>query len=114
MSEIAYLLRLGSPGAKELKTTAVDVFGSATKFTSQLTSEYSRKGFAAYNNSNSASGEVLWGGSDLTEANGIPIPNGAMVDIPIAYAPSATDNVDVYFCNTVSGEIGNLRVVEIA
>ena len=107
-AEIAYLLRLSSPGAKELKTTAVDVFGSAAKFTSQLTSEYSRKGFAAYNNSNSASGEVLWGGSDLTEANGIPIPKGAMVDIPLS-----TD-VDVYFCNTVSGEIGNLRVVEIA
>ena len=107
-AEIAYLLRLSSPGAKELKTTAVDVFGSATKFTSQLTSEYSRKGFAAYNNSNSASGEIVWGGSDLTEGNGLPTPKGAMVDIPLS-----TD-VDVYFCNTVSGEIGNLRVVEIA
>ena len=107
-SELAYLMRLMSAGTKELKTTAVDVFGSPTLFESQLTSGYSRKGFGAMNNSNSASGEIVWGGSDLTEGNGIPIPKGAMVDIPLS-----TD-VDVYFCNTVSGEIGNLRVVEIA
>jgi len=105
-SQTDYLLRLMSQGDKELKTTAVEVFGSPTKFTSQTT-EY-RKGFAAYNNSDSASGEIVWGGVDLTEANGMPIPKGAITPIPVS------SDVDVYFCNTVSGEIGNLRVVEIA
>jgi len=104
--ETDYLLRLMSQGDKELKTTAVEVFGDAAAFTSQTTNF--RKGFAAYNNSDSASGECVWGGSDLTEANGMPIPKGAIVDIPVS-----TD-IDVYFCNTLSGEIGNLRVVEIA
>ena len=104
--ETDFLLRLMSQGDKELKTTAVEVFGGPAKFTSQTTAF--RKGLAAYNNSDSASGEIVWGGSDVTEANGVPIPKGAMVDIPVS-----TD-VDVYFCNTVSGEIGNLRVVEIA
>lgn len=108
MSESQFLLRFNAPGTKELKTTAVDVFGGAAAFTSQLTSGYTRKFLAAYNNSDSASGEVVWGASDLTEGNGMPIPKGSIVDIPLS-----TD-VSVYFCNTVSGEIGNLRVVEIA
>ena len=105
-SEQTRLLRLMSQADHELKTTAVEVFGSPTVFTPQTTRF--RKGFAAYNNSDSASGEIVWGGSDLTEANGMPIPKGAIVDIPVS-----TD-IDVYFCNTLSGEIGNLRVVEIA
>jgi hypothetical protein len=107
-SEQTFLLRFNAPGTKELKTTAVDVFGSAQEFTSRLTSGYTRKFIAAYNQSNTASGEIVWGSSNLTEANGIPIPKGSIVDIPLS-----TD-VPVYFCNTVSGEIGNLRVVEIA
>lgn len=107
-SEQTFLLRFNAPGTKELKTTSVDVFGSAQEFTSQLSSGYARKFIAAYNNSAPASGEIVWGSSDLTEGNGIPIPKGSIVDIPLF-----TD-VSVYFCNTVSGEIGNLRVVEIA
>lgn len=106
--ETDFLLRLQSQADHEVKTSAVDVFGSPAKFTSQLTSGYSRKGFAAYNNSDSASGEIVWGGSDVTAATGMPIPKGAIVDIP------CSTDIDVYFCNTVSGEIGNLRVVEIA
>ena len=107
-SEQTYLLRLMSPGTKELKITAVDVFGSATLFESQLSAGYTRKGFGAYNQSNSASGEVVWGPAGVTEGTGMPIPKGAIVDIPVS-----TD-IDVYFCNTVSGETGNLRVIEIA
>ena len=106
--ETDYLLRLMSQADKELKTSGVEVFGDPAKFTSQLTEGYSRKGVAGYNHSNSASGEILWGGSDLTSANGMPIPKGSIVDFPVS-----TD-IDLYFMNTVSGEIGNLRVVEIA
>lgn len=107
-NEIAYYLRLNSPGAKELKTFAVDVFGSPAAVTSHLESGYTRKGMAFYNNSNAASGEVLWGGSDLSHGNGMPLPKGSICEIPVS-----TD-VAVYVMNTVSGEIGNLRVVEIA
>lgn len=105
-NETDFLLRLQSQADHELKTTALTVYGDPVKFTSQLTRF--RKGFGAYNNSDSASGEIVWGGSDLTPENGIPIPKGAMVDIP------CSTNIDVYFCNTVSGELGDLRLVEIA
>jgi len=107
-SELTYLARLQSQATKELKITSVPVFGSADLFTSQLTSGYSRKGFCAYNNSNSASGEIVFGNSDVTASNGMPIPKGAAFDIPVS-----TD-IPIYFCNTVSGETGNLRVIEIA
>ena len=107
-AETDYLLRLMSQATKEFKTTALEVFGGPAKFTSQLTEGYTRKGFYAYNNSDSASGEVGWGGADLTEGNGIPIPKGAWMDIPIS-----TD-LDVYFANMNSGEISNLRILEIA
>ena len=105
-SEQTYLLRLQSQADKELKTTAVTVTGTPTKFTSQVTQF--RKGIAAYNNSDTASGECVWGGSDLTVASGMPIPKGSIVDIPVS------TSIDIYFCNTVSGENGDLRVVEIA
>ena len=104
--ETDFHLRLLSQADKQLKTTAVTVTGTPTKFTSQVTQF--RKGIAAYNNSNSASGECAWGGSDLTAANGMLIPKGSIVDIPVS------TNIDLYFCNTVSGENGDLRVVEIA
>jgi len=107
-NEIAYLARLNSIATKEFKCTAVDIFGGPTLFTSQLTTGYTRKGFAVYNNSDSASGEIVFGSSNVTEGNGMVIPKGAIFDIPLS-----TD-LPVYFCNTVSGEIGNLRVIEIA
>jgi len=107
--EIAYLARLKANATKEIAATAVDVFGDATKFTSQLTENYTRKRLLAYNNSNSNSGEVVWGNSTVTGDTGMIIPKGlAPVDIPVQ-----TD-VDLYFINSVSGELCNLRVVEIA
>lgn len=107
-SELAYLARLNSIATKEFKITAVDVFGDPNLFESQLTLGYVRKGFCAYNQSGSTSGEIVFGGSDVTPANGMPIPKGAVFDIPFSA------DLPVYFCNTVSGEIGNLRVLEIA
>jgi len=104
--ETDFHLRLLSQADKQLKTTAVTVTGTPTKFTSQLS--FFRTGIAGYNNSNTASGEIVWGSDDLTAANGMPIPKGSICDFPIS------TNVDLYFCNTVSGENGDLRVVEIA
>ena len=107
-SEQTHLLRLMSAGTKEMKITSVPVFGSADLFTSQLSSGYTRKGFGCLNRSNAASGEVVFGNSDVTPATGMVIPKGAIFDIPVSV------DIDIYFCNTVSGEISNLRVIEIA
>jgi len=106
--ESVYLARLKSNATKEVKTTAVSVTGTPTKFTSQLTEGFFRKRISAYNNTHSSSGEVAWGSSTLTPENGVLIPKGVIVDIPIS-----TD-VDIYFCNTVSGEASDLRIVEMA
>jgi len=107
--ETDYLLRLKANADKEIVTTAVDVFGTAAKFTSQLTEGYTRKRLLAYNNSNSNSGEIVWGDSAVTGDSGMIIPKAlAAVDIPVQA------DVDLYFRNSVSGELGNLRVVEIA
>ncbi|MCK5643694.1 MAG: hypothetical protein KAJ19_23035 [Gammaproteobacteria bacterium] len=116
MSEIGSLLRLIVQADKEFKVTAVNIYGAPALFTSQLTGGHKRKGFAAYNNSNAASGEIAWGGSDC-DTNGMPIPRGALVDIPVSSDPSpdaVSGGTDVYFCNTESGEIGDLRVLEIS
>jgi len=107
-SEQTYLARLNSLATRELKITSVPVFGSADLFTSQLTSGYTRKGFGCLNWSNSASGEIVFGNSDVTAANGMVIPKGALFDIPVSV------DIPIYFCNTISGETGNLRVIEIA
>jgi len=106
--ESDYLARLNSIATHELKITAVDVFGSSDLFTSQLTEGYTRKGLCAYNNSDSASGECVWGPTGVTAETGMPIPKGALFDIPCSV------DIPIYFCNTISGETGNLRVIEIA
>ena len=116
-SEMAFLLRLQSYSDKEYKITQVDNYGGPTKFTSQLTGAHSRKGFFVYNNADAASGEVAWGASDCDE-NGMLIPKGALVEIPIlnevASDAVATTSTDVYFANTVSGELCDIRVLELA
>jgi len=108
MSQLEYFARLASIATKEFKITALDVFGDPALFESQLSEGYVRKGFGVLNNSNAASGEVAWGGADVTAGTGMLIPKGALFDLPVSV------DLPVYFCNTVSGEIGNLRVVEIA
>jgi len=111
-AETDYLLRLMSQATKEVQATSVEVTTTATVFTSELTTEYKRKGFLAYNNSNPASGECYWGTSTVTTATGQVIPKGAQVDIPVS-----TD-IDIYFVSETdvygSGEYGDLRVLEIA
>ena len=112
MSEISNYLRLMLNGAKEAVVTAVTVDFTPTKFTSQLTSGYKRKFLYVYNNSDSASGECHYSySSDATSQSlSHPIPKGAKIEIPV------TTDVDVYFfADTVlSGEIGDLRVEEVA
>ncbi len=117
MSEIGKLLRLMVQGDKEFVVTQQDIFGTPAKFESQLSGGHLRKILAAYNNSDLASGEVVWGGDDIGAANGMPIPKGAIVQIPISSKLSdggETGGVDVYFANTASGERSDLRILEIS
>ena len=110
MSEIAKLLRLLVQADKEFKITPVVVHGTPEKFTSQLTEGYLRKGFAAFNNSDAASGEVVWGKETDIGINhkGMPITPGMTANIPVSAS------LDVYFSNTISGEQCDLRVLELA
>ena len=101
---------------KEFKITQVTATYTPTKFTSQLSYPKGRKIFIAYNaTSDTASGEAMWGASDLNPAllNGMPIPIGAWVAIPVAYddVPDETE-FDIYFCSNTSGEIADLRIFE--
>jgi hypothetical protein len=106
MSEEANLLRLLVQADKEFKITPVRVSETATLFTSQLTSGYKRKELSFYNNSNTSSGEIEWGGSTLAKGNGQPIPVGAIFTVPVAV------NLPVYLiCG--SGE-GDVRAIELA
>ena len=116
MSELGRMLRLLVNGDKEFKITKVLTLGAPAQFTSQLTGGHTRKHLFAYNNSDSASGEILWGGSDC-DVSGMPIPKGAVWPIPVADSEASdavSEGIDLYFCNTISGEIGDLRVLEIA
>lgn len=105
--QIGRLLRLMVQGDVEFKTSAVTITGTAAKFTSQLVTTNTRKKIVAYNNSNGSSGECYWGGSDLTSSNGVPIPKGDMMDLGVS------SGLDVYFISD-AGEIGDLRIVEVA
>lgn len=122
MNDVARLLRFLVQGDREAKITAVTTHGDPEEFTSQLTSGQPRKSIRVYNDSNSASGEILYGfTSDMTNSEeSQPIPRGAMIDIPIASKKFTSvdddtdDAISLYFMNTNSGEWGNLRVQEIA
>ena len=111
MTDWTKLLRLQVQADKEAKITAVTVTGTPTKFVSQLANGETRKSISAYNNSPAASGECYYGFSPTMEVSGesMPIPQGSVVDIPIA----DTSNIDLYFM-CISGELGDLRVEELA
>ena len=116
MSEIEKLLRFQGPAFNEFKVSQLEVSGEmgvaesarAVKFSSQLSTENSRIGLFAYNASATSSGELYYGDTQgVTSADGFPIPKGSLVEIPVS------DDLDVYF-TCVSGEVGNLRILELA
>jgi len=105
MSEIGNYLRLMVNCDKEFKISQVTGTPIPTLFTSRLTSGYTRRSFAIYNNSNSASGESYLGDSTNTNQNGMPIPKGSLIDIPLS------NTLPVYLsCD--SGQLSDLRVFE--
>jgi len=109
MSEIGNYLRLLVNGDKTAKITVLKVVTAPQEFTTSFnTSLNYRKKLFAYNNSPSASGELYMGFSgDLSPASGYPIPSGAEIKIPVA------QNISIFFCST-SGEVGDMRIFEIA
>ena len=114
MSETANLLRLLVNCDKEFKITHLEVHGAPAVYVSRLTGGYSRKILAAYNHSDSSSGEVMWGNDDCN-VSGMPIPEGSLINIPVAATlgdGGVSGGVDVYFANETSGENGSLRVFE--
>lgn len=104
------------PADKEIKVSKVIIFGDPTLFVSQLSGNHTRKRLEIYNNNAAASGEVLWGNSDCN-VNGMPLPKGSIVALPISDTLSSdgeTNGIDLYFCGTVSGELNELRIAEYA
>ena len=100
-------IRRMAPPENEFKITAVTVRSGEAVFATQLVGGQGRTGVYAYNNSNGSSGECFWGSSPLTPANGMPIPVGSIVEVLIPPAQNP------YFCS-LSGEIGDLRVLEVS
>ncbi len=109
MGEMSKLLRFLVQGDKEGKITAVTATPTVTKFTSQLENGQPRKALAVYNHSDSASGDCFYAYESDVDISGesMVLPKGALVDIPVA------SDIDVYFFTEI-GELGNLRVEEIA
>ncbi len=114
MSEEAYLLRLTSQADKEFVHTALTVTATAAKFSTQLTTENTRKAIYVYNNE--STNTCYWGRSTVTSANGMPIPAGSMVTIPVSNKTNhevSSGAIDIYFVSA-TGETCDLRILEIA
>jgi len=109
MGEIAKYLRFLINADKEAAITPVTVDGeNQTLFESKLTSGQTRRRIGIRNYSNSASGEIYYGFSAaVTPGTGMPIVSGELEYIPIS------DDIDLYFVGT-SGELGDVRVIELA
>ena len=110
--QVENLLRCLVNGDKEAVITAVSVALTPSLFSSQLVNGFPRKAIFAYNQSpnlSANSGECYYGyASNMSPTVGShPIPNQSSVEIPV------TTNIPIYFCCR-SGEIGNLRIEEIA
>lgn len=114
MGEREKLLRFLTMGEVEGKITKFQATGVPAVFTSQLSTENTRKQLSVYNASDSASGDCFYGyHADLSSSGehqedaGQPIPVGTQMTIPVG------SSINVYFCAS-SGENADLRVEEIA
>lgn len=112
MSEIAKYLRLMLQADKEAKVSVISVTSTPTKFTSQLTTENTRRKIAVHNRFPSNSGECFYSFSEVASPSGesMIIPkDGHPEFIPIG----DTTNIDVYFfCE--EGHTGSVQVIELA
>ncbi len=103
-----FYLRLMTQANVEALVTPINVTGTAAQFSTYLTGGNTRKAISAYNNSDANSGELYYGfSSAVTPHNGMPIPKGAVQDIPIA----SGESIQLWFVAD-SGQQGDLRVEE--
>ena len=110
--ELGRLLRLLVQADKEATITQVTPTPTPAQFTSQVSAN-TRKGIGVYNataHANTESGECFFGFSAAMSPSGesMPIPMGAVWDIPVADVTA----IPLYF-QSVSGETGDLRVIEV-
>lgn len=111
--ELGRLLRLLVQADKQAVITQVTPTPVPALFESQIDLN-TRKGIGVYNatvHANTESGECFFGFSTAMSPSGesMPIPMGTVWDLPVA----AVDAIPVYF-QSVSGETGDLRVIEVA
>lgn len=115
MGQIAKFLRLLVNADQEAKITVVDVTSTPTQFSTQLTSEQTRRRIGVYNSSNPASGECYFSFSETASPSGesMVIRKGVSGET-LRYIPIADHaNIELYFfCD--AGEVGELRVIELA
>ena len=104
MADVEKLLRKQLMLGTELKVQAITVTDVSGEVTSQLTAG-ERVGHWGYNASNTSSGELYYGPSEVTALDGFPIPKGVMVELPLEAS---------FFVIAESGEVGDLRILEIA
>jgi len=112
MSELGKLLRLLVQADKEATITKVIPTPVPAQFTSGITAN-TRKGIGVYNattHANTESGECFFGFKAGMSPSGesMPIPQGTVWDIPVADVTA----IPIYF-QSVSGEVGDLRVIEV-
>ena len=112
MNGIQNYLHLLVNGNKTAKVTAKTVDMTPTGFTTELDPDlYFRKRLYVYNNSHPASGECYYAFSnvsgELNHQTGYPLPLGAEAEIRVA------QTVEIFFA-AYSGEVGDLRIMEIA
>jgi len=111
--QVARLLRFLIQADQQAVITKITPTPTATLFESQI-DDNTRKGIGVYNqtsHANSESGECFFGFSAAMSPSGesMPIPQGTVWDIPVADVAA----IPIYF-QSVSGETGDLRVIEVA
>jgi hypothetical protein len=104
MAEIEKLLRKQLMLGDEVKVQSITVTAISGEITSQLTAG-ERVRHLAYNASDSGSGELYYGPSEVTALDGFPILKGLVVELPL--------EADI-FVIAESGEVGDLRILELA
>ena len=104
MADVEKLLRKQLMLGSEIKVQSITVTQVSGEVTSQLTAT-ERLGHYGYNASHTNSGELFFGPSEVTALDGFPIPKGVVVELPL----EAT-----LFVIAESGEVGDLRILELA
>jgi hypothetical protein len=106
VSELERLIRRMAPKHLEMATQRINVTDVSGELTTALVGDTGRTGLYAFNLAHTDSGELFYGPSGVTSADGFPIQRGVMVEIPV------TEEIDVWFV-AEPGESGDLAILEL-